>query len=108
MAWERRDAIRNGFAWLATHYTLSCNPKDTDAGRHWRLYYLYSLERACELNHVARFAGFDWYFDGASVLLDWQQLDGSFHGFGHEDGTAATCFAILFLKKAVLPVYTGR
>ena len=71
-------------------------------GNH-HYYYLYGLERACELNQVARIDSRDWYFEGASLLLEMQQADGRFqHG-----GFADHCFAVLFLKKASFAVFTG-
>jgi hypothetical protein len=92
-------ALRNGFAWLYENYDVRDNPR---AGRGWFHYYLYGLERACEIAGVARIHDRDWYFDGAMQLLGTQAGDGSWGSL--ED----TCFAILFLKKAVPPVRTGR
>ena len=36
---------------------------------NWQLYYLYGLERACELNQVALLGDRDWYF--VSVPVHW-------------------------------------
>jgi len=69
--------------------------------REWYGYALYSLERACELGGIARLGERDWYFDGCMQLLRQQGRDGGFPTI--ED----TCFAVLFLKKAQLPVRTG-
>jgi hypothetical protein len=94
-----QGAIKSGFAWLASHYDVRQNPGH---GSGWRLYYLYGLERACELNQIAHIQSKDWYFDGATLLLEEQGKNGR---WGSE---IDTCFAILFLKKAALPVVTGR
>lgn len=103
------DAIDAGFAWIAAEFTARNNPGFVaKADRHW-YYWLYSLERACELAGIARLQGRDWYHEGALQLLSQQQKDGSFRA---ERGDAlqleATCFAVLFLKKSTLAAITGR
>jgi hypothetical protein len=92
------EAIDAGFAWLARHFSVTGNPGNTT---RWHYYYLYGLERACELNGTAIFHGRRWYTEGAELLLDQQRKDGAWASL--ED----TCFAILFLKKASPPVITG-
>jgi hypothetical protein len=107
---ERLDeAIRAGFAWLAAEFTVRSNPGFVGrAHSHW-YYWLYGLERACELAGIAWIDGRDWYYEGALQLLAQQQPNGSFRaGEGDELLLDATCFAVLFLKKATLPVVTGR
>ncbi|MEE2886154.1 MAG: hypothetical protein VX951_01870 [Planctomycetota bacterium] len=94
-----RDAVDCGFAWLARHFSVEHNP---NAGNHWHYYYLYGLERACELNGTAVFQDRRWYSEGAEQLLADQHLDGKWGNLEN------TCFAILFLKKAAPPVITGR
>ena len=94
-------ATRAGFAWLARNYQVRSNP---GAGSSWLYYYLYGLERACELAQVAHLQGCDWYFDGATWLIEQQGGNGAFLSSSAPD----VCFAILFLKKAALPVFTGR
>ncbi len=95
-----QDAVRAAFAWLATEYELRGNPR---RGRAWHFYYLYGLERACELNSVAEIQGRDWYFDGAMQLLGTQQRDG-----GWENSLESTCFALLFLKRSVAAPLTKK
>src|SRR5262249_29722193 len=100
-------AIDAAFAWLAAEFTVRANPGFPGrAHSHW-YYWLYSLERACELAGIARLQDRDWYCEGALQLLAAQQPNGSFRS---DDGLLleATCFAVLFLKKATLPVVTGR
>jgi len=91
--------VEGGFAWFARHLTVWEIP---GYGGGWisRYYYLYGLERACELNRVARIQGRNWYFEGAVWLIAKQAPDGS---WGTSDDSA---FALLFLKKAVRPVIT--
>lgn len=94
-----QNAVDSGFAWLARHFTVETNPK---GGKHWHLYYLYGLERACELNSTAIFQGRRWYGEGAELLMGTQSPEGKWGSIEN------TCFAILFLKKAAPPVITGR
>lgn len=89
-----RSALLDGFAWMKTHYSLRENPR---MGSKWYYYYLYGLERACEIAGVTHIDEHDWYFDGAMLLLSQQNPDGSWGDL------ADTCFALLFLKKATLP-----
>jgi hypothetical protein len=91
-------AIQQGFAWLARNFSVTNNP---GGNQRWHYYYLYGLERACELNGTKLLNGRRWYFEGASLLLNQQSKDGVWKNI--ED----TCFAILFLKKAAPPVMTG-
>jgi hypothetical protein len=91
-------AIRAGFAWLARNFSVTQNP---GGNARWHYYYLYGLERACEINGTKLLNGRRWYFEGAELLMQQQSKDGAWKDI--ED----TCFAILFLKKAAPPVTTG-
>ena len=97
---EMRAARQNGLAWMASHHDVRTNPEHGQANR---LYFLYGLERACELSQVALLDDHDWYFEGATLILESQGANGRFQP-GSE---VENCFAILFLKKASLPVFTG-
>ncbi|MGE3171393.1 MAG: hypothetical protein AB7O97_02130 [Planctomycetota bacterium] len=103
------DAIDHGFAWLAAEFTARANPGFAGkADKHW-YYWLYSLERVCELAGIAQLHRRDWYYEGAVQLLSQQNTDGSFPtGGGDTLQLESTCFAILFLKKSTLPAITGR
>ena len=96
-------AIRSGYAWLAQHLDVRSNPGRPPDHDYWRCYWLYGLERACELGQIARLGDRDWYFEGAALLLAMQRTDGNFEPATWVDD----CFAILFLKKAQVPVATG-
>jgi hypothetical protein len=64
-------------------------------------YDLYSVERAMMLGGVKRIGGRDWYHDGALYIL-WNQMnDGAWLD------ASDTCFALLFLKRAFVPVASG-
>ena len=103
------DGLESAFAWLVAEFTLRSNPGFIGKADHHWYYWLYALERACELAAVAHLQGRDWYYEGALQLLAQQQANGSFHA--DRGGTLlldATCFSILFLKKATLPAATPR
>lgn len=107
----RIDAgIRDGFAWLAHSFSVRCNPGFAERADHHVYYWLYGLERACELAGIARLQDRDWYYEGAVQLLSHQQANGSFRA-EHPSTLLldSTCFAVLFLAKATAaaPV-TGR
>ena len=100
---EIEAAVLGGYAWLAKHFTVRGNPPDSASWTSWHFYYLYGVERSCELRQIARLQERDWYFEGALELMAFQQVTGAFGSI--QD----TCFAILFLKKAALPAITpGR
>lgn len=99
---EAEAAVRGGFLWLEQNFSVRRNPGPRGDWPNWQLYYLYGLERACELNQVALLADRDWYFEGALRLCSAQRADGSW-GSGVD-----TAFGLLFLKKTALPAVTGR
>jgi hypothetical protein len=79
----------------------------------WGRYYdLYSIERAGVLSNVRKMADVEWYAEGARLLVETQQNDGTWPDIagmkpiGENKGpdTVDHCFAILFLKRAVVPV----
>lgn len=104
------DAIRDGFAWLATEFSVRVNPGFAErADNHW-YYWLYGLERSCELAGVAQLDGRDWYYEGGLQLLAQQQANGSFRA-EHPSTLLldSTCFAVLFLAKSTAAAaVTGR
>jgi hypothetical protein len=72
------------------------------------IYALYGVERACILTGTRRFNDFDWYQEGAKILLETQKENGAWgdnsvrgvstgRGYGEACDTA---FALLFLKRA--------
>ncbi|MBP9890955.1 MAG: hypothetical protein KBG84_03560 [Planctomycetes bacterium] len=91
-------------------------------------YDLYSTERACELLKLRELPGeFDWYRVGAELLCYSQEIDGSWKADNVTERTeaepaangapAATrnipqsaniCMAILFLKRAAMPILTDH
>ncbi|MEO6595138.1 MAG: hypothetical protein ABIP94_10340 [Planctomycetota bacterium] len=94
-------AVRDAFGWLASEFSVRVNPGFAErADRHW-YYWLYGLERSCELAGVAWLQDRDWYYEGALQLLSQQQPNGSFRA--EQSSTLlldSTCFAVLFLAKS--------
>jgi hypothetical protein len=101
-------AVADGFGWIHAHYTVEQASRTTGRPQNWLHYYLYALERAGILADVVRVNEHDWYADGALHLLLTQDKEG---WWTEEPGSAPrkiadTCFALLFLKRAVTPVAT--
>jgi hypothetical protein len=97
---EIDEALRGGLLWLQRNISVRYNPGPEGAWSNWHFYYLYGLERACELNQIALLGDTDWYFDGAMELLLRQTKEGTW------DSPENTCFGLLFLKKTALPAIT--
>lgn len=94
-------AVRDGYAWLGEEFSVRCNPGFAERGDRHVYYWLYCLERSCELAGIARLHGRDWYYEGGVQLLSHQQENGSFRA--EQASTLlldSTCFAVLFLAKA--------
>ena len=105
---EADRAIMDGFAWLHGRWTVEQAAHEDGRAREWAHYFLYALERAGILADVVRVGEHDWYGEGALHLLLTQHADG---WWTEEPGSAPrkvadTCFALLFLKRAVTPVAT--
>ena len=79
----------------------------------FQYYWLYAVERVGMLLSRKYLGSHDWYREGAEWLVEEQREDGSWLNrdtgmMAPEPPLAATCFALLFLKKATLPVVTPR
>jgi hypothetical protein len=100
--------IEGAKGWIARNFSPSDNPGFS--GSHV-FYALYALERAGDLYGTETFGSHEWYPAGAEWLLRAQQPDGQWTGSKNEANVAATCFAILFLRRATAPlpkIATGR
>ncbi len=98
--WKKSPIANAGLSWLNVKWAVNANP---GKGGSWHYYYLYGLERAGILYDTNLIGKHDWYLEGAKLLLDAQDGNGSW-----QNQTWDTCFAILFLKKATRPlVATG-
>ena len=108
-----RPEVKRAFAWLAKDFDPACNRFAAGAfgkkqGRrgdnHWKHYWLWSLERACGAAGVKDLGGQDWYALGAQHLLEKQKADGGWRD--PEQPLQATCFALLFLRRATVRALT--
>jgi hypothetical protein len=71
---------------------------------NWTYYYLYGCERAGVLAGTYRFGAHDWWDEGAAWLLGQQSADGSWPVESVLSHQADTCFALLFLARATVPL----
>jgi hypothetical protein len=94
--WKKNPIANAGVSWLNLKWDVKANP---GKGGAWHYYYLYGLERAGILYDTTLIGKHDWYLEGARLLLDAQDGNGSW-----QTQTWDTCFAILFLKKATRPL----
>jgi Mg-chelatase subunit ChlD len=92
-------AILDGLDWLASKFTVEENPGQ---GRSFHHYYLYGLERVGVLAGTEFIGEHEWYPEGARHLVRTQEADGSWGN----DPFVDTCYAILFLRRATLPLET--
>ena len=98
-------ARRQGLAWMLRNFSVRAN---THSNVGWYYYYMYGLERVFELGQIALIGGRDWYFEGATLLIE---MGGQGpHSLFSNATLRQTCFGVLFLKLASppLPVTTGR
>lgn len=95
------EAVRDAFGWLAKEFSVRANPGFAERADHHWYYWLYGLERSCELHGTAWLQGRDWYYEGALQLLAMQQANGSFRAESPSSLLIeTTCFAVLFLAKS--------
>jgi hypothetical protein len=88
--------------WLAKNFTVAENPFYRN---HHHFYYLYAMERAGDLYGNESFGPHAWYPAGAKWLIDKQQTDGQWWDNSRvENNVVATCFAVLFLRRATAPL----
>jgi hypothetical protein len=92
----------DGLAWLDYNWSVDHNVNSSQ-GYHY--YYLYCLERACDMKRIKLVAGRPWYNLGAEVLVNDQINQGSNGAWTKQDthrpsDVLNTCFALLFLNRA--------
>ena len=109
--WKENDAISRGLEWMGKNFSVKSNP----ASGGWTMYYLYGLERAARLSGQRFFydrdrrVAYDWYREGADLLVKTQQLGGIWEGSGLDKNEfLATSFALLFLAKGRSPVLMNK
>jgi hypothetical protein len=108
-----RKEVKRALTWIATDFDPANNRAAAGAfgkkkGRRgenfWKHYWLWSVERACSAAGAKEIDGKDWYALGALHLLDRQQEEGSWRD--PERPLQATCFALLFLRRATAQALT--
>lgn len=109
-AWAARadkveQAIRDGCAWLSRYFIVQANPTSNQGMTiNWKYYYLYGCERAGVLAGTYRFGEHDWWDEGAAHLLSAQTSEGCWPEEFGLSKLCTTCFALLFLKRATIPL----
>lgn len=93
--WAADAKVLKATQWITDHFSVTENPENL---KHY-FYYLYALERAGVFTQRSTFGAHDWYREGANQLLGIQDASGSWGG-----GVVDTCFAILFLRRATMPL----
>jgi hypothetical protein len=99
--------LDRAYQWMARNFTVREN---AGGYKHWKLYYIYGLERAGRLSGQRFFGEHDWYRDGVRELVTSQEkFTGGWIGSDYEsDQKLATCFALLFLSKGLSPVVVNK
>lgn len=101
------EAVRLGFRWLEESFSVTSN---TAGEESWIYYYLYGLQRVGALFEIEKIGSHDWYWEGAAELVKWQGADGHWQKGGFQEWPrqpmphANSCYALLFLVKAMAPV----
>jgi hypothetical protein len=101
------ESINKGLEHLNQVFAPNENKGYHDGASHL-YYYLYAVERVGDLTGRKEFASLDWYTRGAELLLANQGPEGKWvdsTGFRPHD-VLGTTFALLFLKRATIPVVT--
>lgn len=98
--------LEAGLRRLGQLFTYNVNP--------WRYYNFYGIERVGRLSGLRFFhrevpagpVAYDWYREGANLLVQTQREDGSWSGAAgaDTDPIIATSFALLFLSKGKTPI----
>lgn len=102
--WKSDPQVVKGVRWMTENFTVKENAK-TREGYVWHYYYLYAIERAGVLTGLEKFGARPWYREGALQLLSAQGQDGSWsEGNTYGGAIKDTCFAILFLRRATVPL----
>jgi hypothetical protein len=105
--WKKDREVVSGLEWMADRLSVTENPGIGGEGGGqggWLFYYLYAMERAGIYYGTERLGRHEWYAEGARMLLDVQNADGSWMSKGADHAIWDTCFAILFLRRATRPL----
>jgi len=109
------DDVRRGLEFLGKNWDVSKNlegedPSGKQGSSHYHYYHLYGIERVGDLSGKREIGGKAWYPRGAHYLLSQQQSDGKWvdRTCMRPRDVLGTCFSLLFLKRATIPVLTSR
>ncbi len=102
----RSSTARKAMAWLGAKFSVSDHPGAPQDRQRFHFYYLYALERLGDLSKTKKMGRHDWYAEGARWLLANQKEGGIWQGTQRGREIPETCFAILFLERA-MKVATG-
>lgn len=109
---KKNQSIVRGLDWVSKRFQAEKHPGMEDRYDPIKdkrmigemMYYLYSMERAADMYGTEHFGPHAWYPEGAAFLLRTQGKDGAWKDPSSEPEPVATCFAILFLKRATTPL----
>jgi uncharacterized protein DUF4159 len=105
------DKLDRAIQWLATHFSVTHNPRPAAGGQACLYYYLYGLERAGRLT-ARRFIGeHDWYREGAEFLVREQDTLSHFwkgSWYFEREPRISTAMALLFLSKGRRPIVMAK
>ena len=92
--------VADGIQWLADHYSLINN----DGWGYWsEYYYNVTLAKALVMTHKTQLAGYNWFSELVSKLIDEQDGDGNWPDTGMGGEELSTCWAVLSLQTRTLP-----
>ena len=99
----------DGVAWMDEHWSVATNINRNPKFYNYHYYFLYCMERACDLKRINLLAGHPWYTDGAQILVDQQNSTGAWtKADTHVPcDVLNTCFALLFLNRATPAITAG-
>ena len=93
------QGVKKGLAAIKVHWDMGITRSGVP-----NYYLLYSVERACMVTGQRLLGDTDWYVEGAYELIRYQNPEGLW-GSG-QDQVVSQCFALLFMKRAFVPVAT--
>ena len=102
----RSSTAKKAMAWLGAKFSVSEHPAAPQDRQRFHYYYLYALERLGDLSKTKKMGRYNWYDEGARWLLANQHQSGMWQGTQRGREIPETCFAILFLERA-MKVATG-
>jgi len=102
----RDKDVASAIEWIGKNWTLEGHRYKTGgvgSGIGSAYYWLWTFERCALVAGLDRVGGHDWWSEGAAYVIGRQGEKGEWTG---PEGLAAHCFALLFLKRAYVPVAT--